>query len=368
MSEGTSSSPTPDNGKQTGVEPVLTNDVKTKSDERIRSMAARLAASAKKTQSSPMVSERGTPPANSVFEGKTKTGDVKPSGAAPEPEPTKETSEGKPKPEDKPAVTTPEPTTEGKPKKEAKTEEVSEDAKKFQSIADQRLTELETTKKELEKEREERKKVEASAKLVEDFQRDPVSFIQQNLPDLGKQLAAAGNPIAAIEIEASKYVTALDGEYKKQYGEDWTFNELEALKPGTPSFRYKLAIDAKVTELRQNQVSYIEQQRRGREAAIQQKKADRERVKTEFGLTEEDVIAAEKEMESIKLTPFLLYKVVLMDKIMQSKLGSIVTPQAPAPELTRDTTGSRRSGAPKVEISEGGRKIVSRLGTRAFSH
>ena len=87
------------------------------------------------------------------------------------------------------------------------------EASKHQSRADKAEAEVQRLMKEAESYKE-------SKQLVDDFTKDPVSFVKNRLPDLAQQLVNSGDPVKMIESETSKYAKDLITEFKKNYGED----------------------------------------------------------------------------------------------------------------------------------------------------
>jgi hypothetical protein len=208
-----------------------------------------------------------------------------------------------------------------------------------------------------------------SKKYVDDFVNDPVGFVMKRMPDLGERLAAAGDPIKLIESEVSAVQRELDKKFIEAYGSEWRFNEVEALKPGTPSFRYKLALEDSIASIRDRQRQYVESQRRSIEEAKNAKGQAREKLKKEFGLTDDDLANADKVLSETPRSEVYYYlaKAVLLDKILENRLKSIPPPTAPSPDLTGTPGAQPPTTEKKPEISETGKRLLHTLGPRAFA-
>lgn len=357
-------------GKQSN-EPVLTGDVKSRSDKKMASLMGGIAKSAPRYQTK-FASEKGIPLPNSVAERVASGGD-KGGGAAPEP--PKNGSETSQPPVESQQAATDDKQKDGtqetpKPEQQSQKKDGSVDweqeSKKHQSRADKIQKEFEDYRKQNEPEfkklKEDNQRLEG---LVSQFQQDPVTFINKYLPGLGEQLAAARDPIQMIEYQVGKFKESLDSEFKKQYGEDWRYQESEALKPGTPSFRYRLAIESKISEIRDGEARKVQSARQRFEDAEAQKARDIARLKEEFNLTDEDIQEGQKFLDSEKITPYNLLKLALFDKILKKQLDSIVPPPAPPKDIT-ETRGSVEVAQqkPDNQLSPEGMRVLGRIGTR----
>lgn len=362
MSE-TSVTSTTNDGKQSG-EPVLTSDVKKMSDSRMSSMAASMLKNAPRVQKE-FASDKGVPLPNSVVKNDGKSGD-KSDGVVP----AKETSQKEPEAKSKESSEKPNveidksketPKVEPREQKQSKVDWEFE-SKKHQSRADTFGTELEKVKAELLTKERQIVELSKAKDLVDKFEADPVSFINERLPDLGKKLANAGDPIKMIESEVGKFAELLETQFKKELGEDWRYSDIEAIRPGTPSFRYRLAIDSKISEVRAKQQEYVSQQRNGLVESQKKVEQDKQRIKQEFGFTDADLQEAEKILEKEGLSPYSILKLGLIDKIIQLKLDSLL--QAPRPPKDISKSGSSADSTQKdsVKVSEGGMRVLGRIG------
>lgn len=337
-------------GKEKPVPPV-TEDVKKSSDARMSKIiqhAARFS---------------GAVVPNSAEEReRTRTekagGAEKPTnGASTSPAQEKPTPSGEEKPS---AETAPKPTEPPKINWE-------EESKKHQSRADK----FEGSLKEVQTKHDELVKQVDSLKIykeqVDAFTADPVTFLMKNAPQLAQRLATSGDPIKAIESELTEYQKELDKQFFQTYGEDWRFNETESLKPGSPSFRYRLALDDKLLDIRSRYRNHVDEQRNKQAAAEKQIAEDKEKLKKDFGLTEEDIAKADEIFSKKPLTYYDLVKAIYFDAIIQKKIESL---QPPAP-VSRDITTGPKGGdgvvTPKTVLSDEGKKIAARFGKRMFT-
>jgi len=202
---------------------------------------------------------------------------------------------------------------------------------------------------------------------VDAFVADPTGFILKYTPQLAKQLQSAGDPIKMIEAEVSEFTDELNKQFKTQFGEDWRFSEAEALQPGNPSFRYKLAIEEKIADSRDKQRRYVEQQRDNLQKASQTKMSDIAKLKQEFGFTDEDIKQAETNLENIQTNYYNMYRLALIDKIIEKKLSLLPNAPRPAPDLSQ-SPASREPAAPKpVELNADTKRVLSRMGVRSLN-
>lgn len=238
-----------------------------------------------------------------------------------------------------------------------------ERAKSFQSKYD-KLVESIKGKKPIDE--EEYNQLVSAKQKVDEFVKDPVSFVLNNFPELGKQLASAGDPVKMIETEVADYRDKLLAEFRKNYGQDWEFNALEAETPGTPSFRFRLAILEKMDEARGRYREQVEQARRSMQEIERNKAEDIKRLKSEFGITDEDIKKAEEILSNTKISYYNLVKLALLDDIIQKKLSSMPLPPNPAPDLTVIPQSTPKAAKPE-KLSDGTKLVISRLGRRVIS-
>jgi len=346
------------NGKESEAEPVKTAD----SDDRLKSVAMRIFASQQKVTVTPnsIVDDKGTVKGSSPGDGAV----VAPTATPTSPSTAKSDTQVS---EPEKGKTGEEADSQKKLKKPDKVD-WAEEAKKHQSRADKlqlQITEEYTPlKTEFEKLKSEN---EGMKTRIESFTKDPVGFIQEYLPDLGAKLAQAKDPIALIEGEVTEFKKQLDEQFFKQYGEDWTFSEVEALRPGTPSFRYKLAIDDRISEVRSRQRDYIETRQREMEESKRQVTADREQLVKEFGFTEDDLKTVDDYLSKNPIRYYNLAQMVLLSKIVEKKLGSVVKANQVPPDISTAGGGADATrGKEKPKLSEDARKVVSRIGLGSF--
>lgn len=240
---------------------------------------------------------------------------------------------------------------------------------KHQSRADkfdlQLKSEFEPKLKTLTDENEGLKKYQ---KMVEEFTNDPVSYLGKNLPHLAQQLAASSDPVKMVEVQVSEFQKELDKAFAKQLGEDWKFNEVEALRPGTPSFRYRLAIDDKISEIRTQYRNSIEERNRRVKEAEQMVLSDKRKIKEEFGFSDDDLAEVDRAVTS-DISYYNVAKAILIDKILAKRLASVETSSRLPPDVANAARGADNAREPeKQKLSDGGRMVLARLGRGALSH
>ena len=241
------------------------------------------------------------------------------------------------------------------------------ESSKHQSRADK----AEARAKEIEDEREqlkqEREQLSIYKKQVESFTSDPVNYITQNLPHLAQELVSAGDPLAMVERDVSKVKKELDAQFAKSFGDDWQFNESEALRPGTPSFRYKLAVEDMIEQSRNKYRSYVETKRQEQETQKQAIQTDKAKLAKEFNLTEEDFASVDDWLSKNKVSFYNIAKAVLIDKIIEKRLSTVVSTTVTPPDVSTTGKGANDQKGNKPKISEGGRAVLSRLGRAALA-
>jgi hypothetical protein len=278
--------------------------------------------------------------------------------------PVKETSQ--PKPVDDKSKT-PEPT----PKKESegsKTEvDWTEEARKHQSRADKAEAKLKEMEPQFTERENQIKELGKYKEQVESFVADPVTFMTKYAPSLAQKLAQAGDPIKLVENELSTFMQDLDKQFFTQYGQDWRYNEVESIQPGTASFRYKLAMDDRRNQILSDYRGKIEADRKRMEQAVTQVAEDKKKLATEYGFTDKDFAEADAFFKENKMNYYTLAKAALFDKILAKKLEGVVHSPSPSPEVGDiGTRGEIGSGEKKPKLSEGTRQMLSRLGSRGI--
>ena len=245
-----------------------------------------------------------------------------------------------------------------------------EESKKHQSRADKLQKQIEEEYLPLKSEYDKLKQSHEEQKAkIDAFVKDPVKFINDYLPDLGEKLSRYQDPIAFIEGEISEFKQQLDEQFKKQYGEDWVFSDVESLRPGTPSFRYKLAIDDRIAEVRSRQRDYVESRKRQLEESKRQIELDKKRLSDEFGFTEEDFKVVDNYLEANPVTYYGLAQMVLLSKIIEKKLAGFSLSTPAPPDITSAGGGAGdvdQKGKDKVKFSPKAREILSRVGIAPF--
>lgn len=245
-------------------------------------------------------------------------------------------------------------------------------AKQFQSKLDTR--EQEVTKTVTEKdtkisEYETRiQQLESRVKLVDDFEKDPLSIIQNYLPEIQEKLALqSGQPVNYVEQKVLQVKKSLDEKFKQELGENWKYSDYEALQPGTPSFRYKLALEQSRESAKDSFKEYVSKQKQAIADQQRQVSEDKNRLKTEFAFTDEDFDAVAKFAETNTATYYNVARLAMLDKIIEAKIkqAGILAPQKPQADITQ-TPGSRGVTQAKTVVSDGAKRMVSRLGAGAF--
>lgn len=245
-----------------------------------------------------------------------------------------------------------------------------EESKKHQSRADKLQKQIDEEYLPLKSEYEKLKQsFEEQKAKVDSFVKDPVKFINDYLPDLGEKLSRYQDPVAFIEGEISEFKQQLDEQFKKQYGEDWIFSEVESLRPGTPSFRYKLAIDDRIADVRSRQREYVESRKRQLEESKRQIELDKKKLSDEFGFTEADFKIVDDYLSKNPVSYYGLAQMVLLSQIIEKKLAGLSLSTSPPPDITSaggGGAGDIDKGKDKVKFSPKAREILSRVGIAPF--
>lgn len=249
-----------------------------------------------------------------------------------------------------------------------------EEAKKFQgkfdshkAETDKVLAEREAKTKELESRIAELSK---KAELVDKFETDPLSVIQAYLPDIQEKMALqSGNPINYVEQKVSQAKTLLEEKFKKEHGSDWKFSRYEASEPGTPSFRYQLALEQVRDSAKAEFQSYVVKQREAMQSAQQRVVEDKAKLKTEFGLTDEDFAVVDEFAQKNNATYYNVAKMALIDKIIEYRIkaAGVLAPHKPQADITQSSSSPAKIKT-ETKLSEGAKKMTSRLGANAFRH
>ena len=273
------------------------------------------------------------------------------------------------KPEEKPKPTekkVEEPQKEVKPAKKLSVDDLEKERREWQSKANTAETNLKKLQEDSTAWQTERAELLKSKELVDQFNSDPVKFVNERLPELGKKLAIAGDPVKMIESEVGEYYTELEKAFKKDLGEDWRYSEAESMKPGTPSFRFRLAITARTDEARQKASEYIGGQRRQREEAQRRTALEKEELMKEYGFTDVDFKEANDILQKEGISFKNLIRLALIDKIIAQKLSALPPVHEPSPDVTqtRGASSETPGDEQRPTLSKEGRMMASRL---AFS-
>ena len=273
------------------------------------------------------------------------------------------------KPEEKPKPTekkVEEPQKEVKPAKKLSVDDLEKERREWQSKANTAETNLKKLQEDSTAWQTERAELLKSKELVDQFNSDPVKFVNERLPELGKKLAVAGDPVKMIESEVGDYYTELEKSFKKDLGEDWRYSEAESMKPGTPSFRFRLAITARTDEARQKATEYVGSQRRMQEEATRRIGLDKAELIKEYGFTDADFKEADSILQKEGISFKNLVRLALIDKIIAQKLSSLPPVHEPSPDLgqTRGASSETPGDENKPRLSKEGQRMASRL---AFS-
>lgn len=337
-------------GKETPPPPV-TSDIKDRSDQRMSGFLRSI--------------ERNPQKVGANFSAPTPTVGAKPDGAVTPPAPT---SQATPPPTPvAPKKDEPKPPEPPKPPVKVTPPAINyeEEYKKHQSRADKLQLELDSYKGKKAIPEEEFTALSEAKTKVDAFVADPVGFMLKYTPDIAKKLSAAGDPLKMVELEVQDFKSELDKQFETQLGKDWRFDATEALTPGTPSFRYKLAIEERTAEVRNRYHQSVHEAAENQRLAAEEKAKDIAKIKSEFNFTDEDIKRAEENLAKMKVSHYTFLKLGLMDDILQRKLSAIVQPPTPPPDLShRPAAEDGEEPKKKVEVSERGREMLSRLGPR----
>lgn len=345
-------------GKETPPPPA-TGDVKKRSDERMAGFMKHI--QRKEANSANFTSP--TPTKGDKPDGAAQ-GNQTPPVTSQAPAPPAQT-EKKVEPPTPPVQTKPDDKPEPPAKPKDSKVNWEEEAQKHQSRADKLDEQLKGfTGKKVIPEEEYAQLVEAKTN-VDSFVKDPVGFMLKYTPQLAQQLAMAGDPVKLVEVEVANYKKQLDEQYKSQFGEDWRVDPSEMNTPGTPSFRYNLAINDKVDDVRRQYRTYTEGVSLKMQQAEQQKVADVQKIKTEFNFTDDDIAEAEKFFSQQTVSHYNLLKLALMDKIITRKLSSIPSTPPITPDLTQHRSTTEEPPQKKADVSDGGRRMLSRIGPKS---
>lgn len=339
--------------------PKLTDEVKKRSDAKLEQMFASIA---KKQGATVEKTEKSQP--SETQDGRGQEG--------------AQTSPEAGKPEEKPSES---PTTEEsdtqKPdeKTEAKESEEADDqktqrreidwekeSKKHQSRADRLDSDLKSRSTELEGLRKQVDDLKSYESAVEEFKTNPVQFLVQNFPDITEQLRSYADPVGSIEAQVGKYRKDLEKRYREQHGEEWEYDPNEALTPGTASFRFKLALEDKMTEARTQYQQTVDGMRRRQEQQKEQREKDREKIQQEFDLTDEELKAVDDYMNKTPLTYYNVAKAALVDKIVEQRINALTPTPKPEKDLTEAPAGNKGKRTDDKEPSSDMKRLAARMG------
>lgn len=243
-----------------------------------------------------------------------------------------------------------------------------DESKKHQSRADIAESELTKLKSEqLEPVIAERDRYKA---LVERFEKAPLDVIQDYLPQIQEQLALnSGDNLTFVEQNVAKAKKHIDSEFAKSYGEDWRYNEFESMTPGTPSFKYKEAMETARMSARGAFSDYVQKQRQAVDAQREQVVKDKVRLKEEFGLSDDDFKTIEDFASKNSWSYYLTAKVALFDKLMNQAIekARALSPQRPPATISR-TSETTHTHTAQPDITPQGKLMASRLGAKNFYH
>jgi predicted RNase H-like nuclease (RuvC/YqgF family) len=248
---------------------------------------------------------------------------------------------------------------------DSKKKDWEKEAKSHQSRADREYEQKRKIEQELTTFKTENEQLKTQLQdlstAIDEFKKNPQEFIARNFPDVAKSFNLSSDPIGAIEKGVIDYRKELDKTFKSQYGEDWQFSETKALEPGTPSFRYRLAVEDKIAQLRrgyEQEVQKREQSIKNRQERITKEKQN---LMSKYEFTDEDFKVVDDYMSKNELSYELVAKAVLMDKILERRMSSVPPVNPTTPELT--TTGGSSAGEEdKKKFSKGAREVLGRIG------
>jgi len=269
------------------------------------------------------------------------------------PEETPKGTETKPK----------EPPKKEPPAKKLSVDDLEKERRTQQARADKAETDLKKFQEDSTAWQTERAELLKYKEQVDQFTADPTKFVTERLPELGKKLAVAGDPVKMIESEVSEYYTQLEKAFKKDLGEDWRYSEAESMRPGTPSFRFRLAITSKTDEARQKATEYVGGQKRQLEEAQRRITLDKDELKKEYGFTDEHFKKADTILQKEGITYKNLVRLALMDEIIQQKIASLPPVHEPSPDVsqTRGASSETPGDDNKPKLSKEGRMMLRRL-------
>lgn len=362
MSENNGNQNVDDAGKVLPADPVQTPDVAQRSAERMAKLSKMYITDAERHPSDAGRPEKEiqtpTPQSSAPKVPVDKASADSPKHA----EPVKKPDEA-PKSTDK---TVTEPPKKEQPAKKLTVDQLETERRAQQARADKAEAELAKEREGATTWQTERAELIKSKELVDQFNSDPVKFVNERLPELGKKLAVAGDPIKMIEDEVGQFHSELESKFKKDLGEDWRYSEAEATRPGTPSFRFRLAISARTDEARQRASEYVGGQKRMQEEAQRRIVLDKDELKKEYGFTDEHFKRADAILQKEGISYKNLVKLALMDEIIQQRVISMPPVHEASPDLTNTRGASSESPGEdnKPKLSKEGKRMASRL---AFS-
>jgi hypothetical protein len=339
--------------------PAATPEIKDRSDKRMAMLSKNFINDAERYKSDGGKPEKENSSTTSQSSS-PKLPEDKASADSPKP-PEKEV-----KPEEKPKATEAKPEVtqkEVKPAKKLSADDLEKERRTQQGRADKAEAELAKERESATTWQTERAELIKNKELVDQFNSDPVKFVNERLPELGKKLAVAGDPVKMIEAEVGEYYTELEKAFKKDLGEDWRYSEAESMKPGTPSFRFRLAITARTDEARQKASEYVGGQKRQMEEAQRRIVLDKEELIKEYGFTDVDFKEADAILQKEGISFKNLVRLALIDKIIAQKISALPPVHEPSPDLgqTRGASSETPGDDSKPKLSKEGARMASRL-------
>ena len=294
------------------------------------------------------------------------------SGAAQETTTSQETEPASAVEKTEPVITAE--TTEEKPDGEVETKTEGDpgkidwqvESRKHQSRADKLYEEMKAKNARLEELQTQTQEMGSYKQMVDEFKVNPVEFITKNVPELVEQLRSYNDPISSIENEVGKYRKELITKFRESHGDDWEFNSTDSLEPGTPSFRFKVALEDKIAQARSRYQQTVDQVRMAKDQRQRQKEEDRKRVMQEFGLDEQGIKKVDEYLTKTSPTYYNLAKLALIDKLVQQRIDALIPPGQAPPELASSPAkkAARVEGEP--ELSNDMKNVVARLGVGSF--
>jgi hypothetical protein len=346
-------------GKVPAGDPVKTTDITERSDKRMDMLSKMYIHDAERYKSDAGKPEKGNSSVTPQSSEPKKSAEVKPGADQVVTLAPVVKSEEAPKPPEKKVEESP----KKEPAKKLNADDLEKERRAQQARADKAEADLKKVQDDSTAWQTERTELLKSKELVDQFNSDPVKFVNERLPELGKKLAVAGDPVKMIELEVEQYHADLLAKFKKDLGEDWQPSVSESMRPGTPSYRFQLAINARQNEAMQKASEYVTSQRRMQEDAQRRINLDKEELKTEYGFTDEQFKEADAVLQKEGITYKNLVKLALLDKIIQQKIAALPPVNEPSPDIakTRGASSEQPGDDERPKLSKEGRRMLSRL-------